>query len=49
MPQLARYRLRVVVLYVKMLSAVFNIYYKKVSHLLKYLSVVCFIVPQIDD
>ncbi len=30
MPQLATYRLRVVVLYVQMLSAVFNIYYKKV-------------------
>ncbi len=30
MPQLARYRLRFV-LYVQMLSAVFNIYYKKNS------------------
>ncbi len=29
MPQLARLRLRVVVLYVQMLSAVFNTYYKK--------------------
>ncbi len=35
MSQLARYRLRVVVLFVQMLYAEFNIYYKKVWLVIK--------------